>query len=189
MRYQSGTLPAVDADSLGRAAALLRERNAIDDELARLTQRPMTSGHLGEWIAAQVFDMELEPSAVAAGIDGRFRSGALQDRTVNIKWYLKREGLLDTTESGALDYYLVLTGPPSAALSSRGTTRPWCIQAVFLFDARQLRSEQITRGVKRGVASSVVKQQWAAAEIYPSATNPQLAITSQQAEQLRLFAP
>jgi len=63
----------VDADSLGRAAALLRERNAIDDELARLTQRPMTSGHLGEWIAAQVFDMELEPSAVAAGIDRRFR--------------------------------------------------------------------------------------------------------------------
>jgi hypothetical protein len=26
----------------------------------------------------QVFDIELEPSAVAAGIDGRFRSGALQ---------------------------------------------------------------------------------------------------------------
>ena len=64
---------------------------------------------------------------------------------MNIKWYLKREGLLDTTESAALDYYLVLTGPPSAALSSRGTTRPWCIQAVFLFDTRQLRSEQIGR--------------------------------------------
>jgi hypothetical protein len=60
---------------------------------------------------------------------------------------------------------------------------------VFLFDARQLRSEQIMGGVKRGVASSVIKQQWAAAEIYPSATNPQLAVTSQQAEQLRLFAP
>ena len=38
---------------------------------------------------------------------------------------------------------------------------------MFLFDARQLRSEQITRGVKRGVASSVIKQQWLAAEIYP----------------------
>jgi hypothetical protein len=179
----------VDADSLARAAALLRERNATDAKLARLIERPMTSGHLGEWIAGQVFDIELEPSAVAAGIDGRFRSGALQDRTVNIKWYLKREGLLDTTESTALDYYLVLTGPPSAAVSSRGTTRPWCIEAVFLFDARQLRSEQMMRKVKRGVASSVIKQQWAAAEIYPSATNPQLAITSQQAEQLRLFAP
>jgi hypothetical protein len=122
----------VEADSLARAAALLRERNAIDAELARLIQRPMTSGHLGEWIAAQIFDIKLEASAVAAGIDGRFRSGLLQGRTVNIKWYLKREGLLDTTESAVLDYYLVLTGPPSVAVSSRGTTRPWCIEALFL---------------------------------------------------------
>lgn len=178
----------MDRNSLERAAALLRERNAIDAELAELMQRPMTSGHLGEWIAAQVFDIRLEASAVAAGIDGRFRSGPLAGRTVNIKWYLKREGLLDTTECMALDYYLVLTGPPSAAVSSRGTTRPWCIEAVFLFDARQLRSEQIMRGVTRGVASSVIRQQWAAAEIYRSPANPQLTVTPQQAEQLRLFA-
>ena len=78
----------------------------------------MTSGHLGEWIAAQVFDIELEASAVAAGIDGRFRSGPMQGRAVNIKSYLKREGMLNITESNALDYYLVLTGPPSAAVSS-----------------------------------------------------------------------
>lgn len=178
----------MEADSLARAAALLRERDAIDAELARLIQRPMTSGRLGEWIAAQVLDIAVEGSAAAAGIDGRFRAGPSQGRTVNIKWCLKREGLLDTTESTALDYCLVLTGPPSAAASSRGTTRPWCIEAVFLFDARQLRSEQIMRGVNRGVASSVIKQQWAAAEICPSATNPQLTVTSQQAEQLRLFA-
>ena len=89
MRYQGATLPTVDEGSLARVASLLHERNAIDAELARLIQRPMTSGHLGEWIAAQVFDIELEASAVAAGIDGRFRSGPLQGRTVNIKWYLK----------------------------------------------------------------------------------------------------
>ena len=181
--------PVVETDSLARAAALLRQRNAIDVELARLIHRPMTSGHLGEWIAAQIFDIELEASAVAAGIDGRFRSGPLQGRTVNIKWYLKREGLLDMTESTALDYYLVLTGPPSLAVSSRGTTRPWCIEAVYLFEARQLQAEQIVRGVKRGGASSVIKKQWKAAEIYPSASNPELAVTPQQAEQLRLFAP
>jgi hypothetical protein len=179
----------VEADSLSRVAALLRERNAIDVELARFIHRPMTSGHLGEWIAAQVFGIELEASAVATGIDGRSRSGSLRGRTVNIKWYLKREGLLDTTESPALDYYLVLAGPRSPAGSSRGATRLWCIQAVYLFGARQLRSEQIARGVKRGVASSVIKQQWEAAEIYPSASNLGLAVTSQQAEQLRLFAP
>jgi hypothetical protein len=176
-------------DGFSRVAALLRERNAIDAELARLMHRPMTSGHLGEWIAARVFDIELGASAVAAGIDGCFRSGSLQGRTVNIKWYLKREGVLDTTEYTVLDYYLVLTGPRSPAASLRGTTRPWCIEAVYLFEARQLRSEQIARGVKRGFASSVIRQQWEAAEIYPSATNPQLAVIPQQAEQLRLFAP
>ena len=179
----------METDSIARVAALLRERNAIDVELARLIHRPMTSGHLGEWIAAQVFDIELEASAVAAGIDGSFRSSPLQGSTVNIKWYLKRDRLLDTTESRELDYYLVLTGPPSPAVSSRDTTRPWCIEAVYLFEARQLRSEQVAaRGVKRGVASSVIRQQWEAAEIYPSAANPQLTVTPQQAEQLRLFA-
>lgn len=44
------------------------------------------------------------------------------------------------------------------------------------------------RGVKRGIASSVIKQQWAAAEIYPSPVNTQLTVTPQQADQLKLFA-
>ncbi len=101
----------------------------------------------------------------------------------------KREGVLDTTESTAVDYYLALTGPPSPAVSSWDTTRPWCIEAVYLSEARQLQSEQMARGVKRGVASSVIRQQWEAAEIYPSATNPRLALNPGQAEQLRLFAP
>ena len=46
----------------------------------------MTAGHLGEWIAAQVFDIELERSAY---IGGQFRTGPLQGQTVNMKWYLK----------------------------------------------------------------------------------------------------
>jgi len=102
----------------------------------------MTSGHLGEWIASQVFDIELERSAAAAAIDGHFRSGLLEGRTVNIKWYLNREGLLDTSESDLLDYYLVLAGPPAAAASSRGGTRPRRIDSVFPFDASQPRVEQ-----------------------------------------------
>jgi hypothetical protein len=60
---------------------------------------PMTLGHLGEWIASQVFDIELEPAATVPAIDGRFRSGPLQGSTVNVNWYLKREGLLDMSES------------------------------------------------------------------------------------------
>ena len=82
----------------------------------------MTSGHLGEWIAAKVFDIELGASAVAAGIDGRFRSGWLQDPTVKIKRHLKIEGMLDTTESIALDCYLVLSGPVVSRGVVGGTT-------------------------------------------------------------------
>src|SRR5687768_3076419 len=123
-------------DDLPRIARLLEARNEIDDQIAAVIKRPMTSGHLGEWIASQVFDIELEASASAAGIDGRFRSGPLRGRTVNVKWYLKREGMLDMTRSEVLDEYLVMTGPVSAAASSHGRTRPWRIDSVYLFDAR-----------------------------------------------------
>jgi hypothetical protein len=183
------TLPDVNDEHLKRIAELLRERNAVDAEIAAIMHRPMTSGHLGEWIASQVFDIELEPTATATAIDGRFRSGPLQSRTVNIKWYLKREGLLDMSEPDQLDYYLVLTGPPSGTVSSRGATRPWRIEAVFLFDARQLGAEQAERGVKRGIASSVLKRQWTTAEVYPAASSSPLTVTSRQAEMLRLFCP
>ena len=180
-------LRGVHDESMRRVAQLLRERNAIDAEIATIMHRPMTSGHLGEWIASQIFDIALEASAVAEGIDGSFRSGPLQGQTVNIKWYLKREGLLDTSDSPRLDYYLILAGPPSAAASSWGAIRPWCIEAVFLFNAHQLRAEQIERGVKRGVASSVMKRQWEAAEIFPAPSNLSMAISPHQAEILRLF--
>ena len=176
-------------DALAEIAELLGRRNAIDQEIARSIGRPMTSGHLGEWIASEVFDIELESSASAPAIDGRFRAGPLAGRSVNIKWYLKREGLLDVSGSPAVDYYLVLTGPASAALSSRGGTRPWRIDAVYLFDAHKLHAEQRERGVKLGVASSVRSAQWLAAEIYPSPKNATLPVTPRQAALLGLFGP
>jgi hypothetical protein len=33
--------------------------------IAEIIERPMTAGHLGEWIAAQIFDIALEPSTAA----------------------------------------------------------------------------------------------------------------------------
>jgi hypothetical protein len=59
------TLPDVDDEPIKRIAELLHERNALDAEIAAIMHRPMTSGHLGEWIASHVFDIELEPSAAA----------------------------------------------------------------------------------------------------------------------------
>jgi hypothetical protein len=177
----------VTDDEVARIAELLRERNAIDDQIAAITGRPMASGHLGEWIAAQVFDIALKDSAVATAIDGRFRSGPLKDRTVNVKWYLKQEGLLDITEAPILDYYLVMTGPRAAALSSRNSTRPWRIDSVYLFQAVELLAEQQARRVKIGVASSVLASQWQGAEIYPTARSPALPLSQRQIDLLRLF--
>lgn len=67
--------------------------------------------------------------------DGRFKYGPLAGMTVNIKWYLKQEGLLDMTAATEPDYYLVTTGPRGSATSSRDTTRPWVIDHVYLFDS------------------------------------------------------
>jgi hypothetical protein len=174
--------------SLAEVAALLRERNSVDARLGCIIGRPPEKGHVGEWIAAQIFDIELETSASHKAIDGRFRSGALAGRTVNIKWLLKREGGLDLTESPDLHYYLVLTGPTAAAGSSRAMTRPAVITAVDLFDAVRLLGEQRARSVKVGVFSSVVNAQWQAAQIYPIATCPTLPLTHEQRRLLELFA-
>lgn len=176
-------------ESLAHIAALLRERNNIDASIAKVIDRPVTAGHLGEWIAAKIFDIELEESAANQGFDGHFRSGALRGHTVNIKWYMKRSGLLDTTEFQDLDYYLVLTGPPSAAGSSRGISRPWCIQAVFVFAAGEVLAGQLARGVRPGIASSVIRKYWDAAEIYPQPRDPVLAVTTEQVQMLRMFEP
>jgi hypothetical protein len=179
----------VGVPDVAQLARLLRERNAIDSRIAQLIGRPMTSGHLGEWVASTVFGVELERSASAAAIDGWFVGGPLDGRSVNVKWYLKREGLLDMTDSVELDYYLVLAGPASPAESSRGSERPWCIASVHLFDAQALLAAQRERGVKVGTASSVRAADWAATEVYPSPTSPSYPLGPDQVAMLDLLAP
>jgi hypothetical protein len=179
----------VEHEALRRIADLLGERNRIDGEIAALIQRPMTSGHLGEWIAAEIFDIALEKSASAAALDGYFRSGPLQRRSVNVKWYLQREGILDLTSPAMPDDYLVMTGPASAAMSSHGGTRPWRIYSVYLFAATELRDDLLARGRKVGTASSVRTELWAHAEIYPKPANSRWGLTEGQFEALKLFAP
>lgn len=57
--------PSDDLDERGlRAlAALLRVRHSIDDEIATLIWTTPTPGHIGEAVAAAVFDIELAASA------------------------------------------------------------------------------------------------------------------------------
>lgn len=177
-------------DTLPELAALLRRKNAIDGEIAVLVQRPAQLGHVGEFIASRVFDITLETSASHKDVDGRFQSGPLQDCTVNIKWYPKREGLLDLTSYVSPDhYYLVMTGPQAFPVASVSATRPWVIDSVFLFNAAEL-SEALTskpKPVKMGVATSVTKGLWEAAEIYPHASCPRLALSDDQRALLALF--
>lgn len=112
--------------------------------------------------------------------------GRLKGQTLNVRWHLKQEGLLDMTASTALDY-LVLAGPRSTVLTSLDSHRPWRIDHVYLFHAPTLSAEQRARGVKTGVAASVRKSQWDAAEIYPVPSNRLPTLSERQTGLLRLF--
>ncbi len=178
----------MSATDLARLAELIREKNVVDRMIASIVGRPALVGHVGEYVAAEVFDISLERSASRKSIDGHFRDGPLAGCTVNIKWYAKLEGLLDITPDSLPDYYLVLTGPKSGALSSRGTSRPWVIESVFLFRADALAASLRTRGVKIGIATSVTWQTWGGAEVYPTRRNMALVLSEAQRAQLALFS-
>jgi hypothetical protein len=172
---------------LPQLAELIKKRNLLERDITALIGRPAEIGHIGEHIASRVFHIALEESASHKSIDGRFSDGLLKGRSVNIKWYARREGLLDITPDALPDYYLVLTGPKSAAMSSRGRVRPWIIEAVFLFEAQDLVVQLEARGLKIGIASSIVQQFWEQAEIYPIQSSTKLMVTEEQRQQLMLF--
>ncbi|NMA33969.1 MAG: hypothetical protein GX940_05390, partial [Clostridiaceae bacterium] len=68
-----------------------------------------------------------------------------------------------------------------------GKTLPWCIKHVYLFDAAELVNELAARGVGIGIATSVKKDMWEQAEIYPVQRNFAFAINERIIQQLRLF--
>ncbi len=134
---------------------MITERNTINKEISKLINRPALPRHIGEFIASKIFDINLATSATTKGIDGYFSKGSLKGRTVNIKLYGKREGILDISLGNLADYYLVLTGPKTQSTSSRGSSRPIVISNVFLFKMIELIRELRGRKVKIGIATSV----------------------------------
>jgi hypothetical protein len=128
-------------EKLEQLAGLIKERNDLEKRITEIINRPAELGHIGEYVASHVFHISLEESAAHKGSDGSFNDGALKGKLVNIKWYARREGLLDITPDSLPDYYLVMTGPRSPAISSRYLTRPWVIDNVYLFEARDLVAE------------------------------------------------
>jgi hypothetical protein len=100
----------------------------------------------------------------------------------------KAEGFLDVNiTTSPPDYYLVLAGPTVPPSSSRGGTRPWIIESVFIFNHNELTSKLRERGIHIGVATSITKKLWIEAEVYPNNRNEILTINEKQKRDLALF--
>jgi len=59
-----------NCDDLKRLGDLLRRYNKIGDAIAGVIGRPAERGHVGEYIAAQIFNIALERSARKRAHDG-----------------------------------------------------------------------------------------------------------------------
>lgn len=172
---------------LHRLAELVKVKNSVEAEITAIIDRPAIIGHVGEYIASNIFNIELEESASNKGIDGYFRSGSLSGQSVNVKFYTKNERLLDITPNFLPDYYLVLTGDMNNACSSRGMVKPWCISYVYLFESKSLIEKLQERKLKIGTATSVAKIFWETAEVYPNSKNNSLILTEEQKGLIKLF--
>ncbi len=171
---------------LEKLADLLLKRNKIDYEISQIIGRPCQRGHIGEYIAAKIFNIELEYSASSKGIDGVFLAEPLQGKTVNIKFYGKQEGILDIALGNLADYYLVFTGSKSQSIASKGGSRPLIISNVYLFDMQGLVNSLQHRGLKIGIATSIANHYWYEAEIYPNQRNS-LKLSDDQIKMLEYF--
>ena len=173
-------------------AEAVRAKNAADGRVAQLIERPALPGHFGEYVAEQVFDIELHRDAANPGFDGWFRCGELEGKKVNIKYTTKHDRLLNMSddEKTGPDWYLVMTGPKGDAESSLRKTLPWVIESVFLFDAEALVHELKARNPEKkiGVATYVPVDLWAEAMIYPNGGSPLLEVTEVRRRQLAPFS-
>ncbi|MEU7933635.1 hypothetical protein [Micromonospora echinofusca] len=173
-------------ETLRQLATLLRTRDELDARIAALTGRSARPGDVGEFIAAQVFDIELADTAVQAGYDGVFRSGPLAGKTVNVKTYGDAFTGIDISPHPC-GFYLVLSGPPRPPGAVRH--HQWRISAAYLFDARVLLDTLTSRGVKIGVATSLRRADVEAVQVFPLAgPGAPLRLTPEQTALLSEFA-
>lgn len=176
---------------LRHLAELIQRRNEVDSEIATVIGRPPHSGHIGEFVAAAIFGIDLHASAVTKSHDGFFRDGTLAGRSVNVKYGTRRDGMLNLVHSvdsiDHPDYYLVLTGPTIGTVSSVGLKAPWVIHAVYLFESRELVEHLTSLGRHPGIATSLRQALWHNAMIFPESQKPLLELTPDQRSNLELF--
>lgn len=159
----------------------------MSEEITGIIGRPALNSHIGEYVASVIFGIELEESATAKGIDGYFAEGSLKGKSVNVKLYGKKENILDISTAELADFYLVLSGDDGDLSSSRGKTRPLVITQVFLFNMNKLMPRLEERGVRIGIATSVMKSDWDEAMVYPVQVNRELVLSDEQIRMLQLF--
>lgn len=154
-------------EDVEKLADFLRKRNAIDREIAGIIQRPAEKGHIAEWIASQVFPIQLNEDANRDGYDGVFKDGDLKGKKVDVKFHPVNQRILDLKRDVSDDVYLlVFTGPYRPAGPSKGKERPYRITNVYLFNRREL-CNLLGDRVKKSEATSVRTEYWEKAEIYP----------------------
>ena len=164
-------------------------RNNLDFDIADKIKKPVTTGSLGEYIASEIFGIDLEDKGSNKGFDGRFRCGDLgcKDKNknrVNVKWYTVRRNILSLHEDRTPDYYLVLSGPRFTG-PSKGVTHPLRITNVYLFEKESLFKELCGRRI--GNPTSVRNDLWDAAEIFPEQRNECLPLNCEQRAALKEF--
>jgi len=71
---------------LALLSQLLKAHNALDSIIAGLIHRPVQLGHVGEFLAQEIFGVQLHSTAVHKGSDGVFRGGFLDGCSVDVKW-------------------------------------------------------------------------------------------------------
>jgi hypothetical protein len=168
-------------------ASLVKSRNTVDAKIANIIGRPTHLQDLGEFIAEAIFGIALAESASHKDSNGRFTYGPLAGHSVDIQWYIRRDGEMNIKPDSLPDYYLVLAGPKSGVATMRSLANPWTIESVFLFDAHKLVEVLRERNVKIGAATSVIGVLWDRAEIFPRQVNNLLLLSEEQRSQLTLF--
>jgi len=173
--------------NLHRLAELLRARNTIESNLANLLGNSVHLDSVGEEIAAQIFGITLVTSTHHAEFTGIFSNQPLAGKTVDVQWYLRREGFLNVHSEPAPDYFLVFAGPKQESSTTRALVNPWIVSSVHLFHAQELLKALRERGVQLGSRTSVISQLWERAEIFPSQQNQALILSDEQRQLLQLF--
>jgi len=152
---------------LDTLSALVLEHNKIAEQITHVIGRPAQLGHVGEYLASSLFDVELAPAANNRLVDGHFRGGLLKGRSVDVKMYPVRENVLDMHETAIPDFFLVFAGPKGSAVSSKKKGRPWVIDGIYLFDAAAISAMLRAAGRRPGTGTSVAQSHWDVAEVYP----------------------